>query len=34
LRQQRIIDYIVQSGISAESIEKILGGNAQALLGL
>jgi predicted TIM-barrel fold metal-dependent hydrolase len=34
LRQQRIIDYIVQSGISTESIEKILGGNAQALLGL
>jgi predicted TIM-barrel fold metal-dependent hydrolase len=34
LRQQRIIDYIVQSGISTASIEKILGGNAQALLGL
>ncbi len=34
LGQQRIIDYIVQSGISADAIEKILGGNAQSLLGL
>jgi predicted TIM-barrel fold metal-dependent hydrolase len=34
LRQRRIIDYIVQSGIKADVIEKILGGNAQSLLGL
>jgi predicted TIM-barrel fold metal-dependent hydrolase len=34
LRQQRSIDYIVQSGLNADVIEKILGGNAQGLLGL
>lgn len=34
LRQQRIIDYIVQSGLSADVIGKILGGNARSLLGL
>ena len=34
LGQQRTIDYIVQSGIGADDIEKILGGNAQSLLGL
>ncbi len=34
LRQQRIINYIAQSGLSADTIEKILGGNARSLLGL
>ena len=34
LRQQRIIDHIAQSGLSAPAIEKVLGGNAQRLLGL
>ncbi|MFL5624322.1 MAG: amidohydrolase family protein [Ktedonobacteraceae bacterium] len=34
LGQQRTIDYIVQSGIDTDAIEKILGGNAQSLLGL
>jgi predicted TIM-barrel fold metal-dependent hydrolase len=34
LRQRRIIDYISQSGLSAEAIEKVLGGNAQRLLHL
>ena len=34
LRQSRIIEYITQSGLSAEAIEKVLGGNAQSLLGL
>ncbi len=34
LRQQRIIDYIVRSGLSADVIGKILGGNARSLLGL
>ena len=34
LRQQRVIDYIRQSGLSAGGIEMVLGGNAKALLGL
>jgi len=34
LRQRRIIDYITQSGLSAEALEQVLGGNAQSLLGL
>ena len=34
LRQQRIIDYIVQSGLDSVSIANILGGNAQRLLGI
>jgi len=34
LRQQRVIDYVVQSGLSTDAIEKVLGGNAQRLLRL
>ncbi len=34
LRQKRIIDHIRQSGLDHETIEKILGKNAQGLLGL
>ncbi|MHB8599004.1 MAG: amidohydrolase family protein [Ktedonobacteraceae bacterium] len=34
LRQQRVIDYIRQSGLSTEEVEMVLGGNARALLGL
>ncbi len=34
LRQRRIIDHIAQSGLDAGDVEKILGGNAQKLLGL
>ncbi len=34
LRQQRVIDYIRQSGLSAPDIKKVLGENAQSLLGL
>jgi len=34
LRQQRIMDYIAQSGLDAGAIEKVLGGNARHLLGL
>lgn len=34
LRQHRIIDHITQSGLNADAIEKILGGNAQKLLGI
>jgi hypothetical protein len=34
LRQQRVIDYIRQSGLSAEMVEMVLGGNAKVLLGL
>src|SRR5712692_599010 len=34
LRPRRIIDYITQSGLSAEALEQVLGGNAQSLLGL
>lgn len=34
LRQQRIIDYIVQSGLDSEAVANILGGNAQRLLGI
>ncbi len=34
LRQRRIIEHITQSGLDAESLQKILGGNAQRLLGL
>lgn len=34
LRQQRVIDYIRQSGLNTEAVEMVLGGNAKALLGL
>src|SRR6266581_8032454 len=34
LRQQRIIDYVAQSGLDADAVVKVLGGNAQSLLGL
>ena len=34
LRQQRVIDYIVQSGLSTDAVRMVLGGNAQGLLGL
>ena len=34
LRQQRVIDYVTQSGLNGEAIEMVLGGNAKALLGL
>ncbi len=34
LRQRRIIDYIAQSGLSAEAVGMVLGGNAQNLLSL
>ena len=34
LRQRRIIDHITQSGLDADAVEKILGGNARPLLGL
>ena len=34
LRQQRVIDYVVQSGLSTDAREKVLGGNAQRLLRL
>lgn len=34
LRQQRVIDYIRQSGLNASAVEMVLGGNAKALLGL
>lgn len=34
LRQQRIIDYVAQSGLDTEDVEKVLGRNAQSLLGL
>ena len=34
LRQQRIMDYVAQSGLDTEDIEKVLGRNAQSLLGL
>ncbi len=34
LRQRRIIDHIAQAGLDADTVEKILGGNAQKLLGL
>lgn len=34
LRQQRIIDHIRHSGLSTDEVAKILGGNAQQLLGL
>lgn len=34
LRQQRVIDYIRQSGLSTAEVEMVLGGNAKALLGL
>src|SRR5207302_11394496 len=34
LRQQRIIEHVKQSGLSADAVEKVLGGNAQRLLGL
>ena len=32
LRQQRIIDYVTQSGLNSEEIALVLGGNAQRLL--
>lgn len=34
LRQRRIIDHIVQSGLDDHAVKMILGGNAQRLLGL
>ena len=34
LRQQRIIDHIEQSGLDAEAVKMVLGGNAQRLLQL
>ncbi|HVB24404.1 MAG TPA: amidohydrolase family protein [Ktedonobacteraceae bacterium] len=34
LRQQRVIDYVRQSGLSASAVEMVLGGNAKALLNL
>ena len=34
LRQQRIMDYVAQSGLDTEDVEKVLGRNAQSLLGL
>ena len=34
LRQQRVIDYVTQSGVDAETLEMVLGGNAKTLLGL
>ncbi len=34
LRQRRIIDHIVQSGLDDQSVKMVLGGNAQGLLGL
>ena len=34
LRQRRIIDHIVQSGLDEDALKKILGENAQSLLGL
>lgn len=34
LRQKRVMDYVIQSGLSAEAVGKILGGNAQSLLNL
>jgi predicted TIM-barrel fold metal-dependent hydrolase len=34
LRQQRIMDYVSQSGLDTDAVEKVLGGNAQQLLGL
>jgi predicted TIM-barrel fold metal-dependent hydrolase len=34
LHQQRVIDYVRQSGLSTEEVEMVLGGNAKALLGL
>ena len=34
LRQQRIIDHVAQSGLDDYAVKKILGGNAQHLLGL
>jgi predicted TIM-barrel fold metal-dependent hydrolase len=34
LRQQSVIEYIAQSGLSADALGMVLGGNAQRLLGL
>ena len=34
LRQRRIIDHIAQSGLDEDALKKILGENAQSLLGL
>jgi predicted TIM-barrel fold metal-dependent hydrolase len=34
LRQRRVIEHIQQSGLDAEAVRNILGGNAQRLLGL
>ncbi|MEO8972380.1 MAG: amidohydrolase family protein [Ktedonobacteraceae bacterium] len=34
LHQQRVIDYVRQSGLSADALEMVLGGNAKSLLGL
>ena len=34
LRQQRVIDYVAQSGLNDDEVAKVLGGNAKALLRL
>jgi predicted TIM-barrel fold metal-dependent hydrolase len=34
LRQQRIIDHIAHSGLNEDALKKVLGENAQSLLGL
>jgi hypothetical protein len=34
LRQRRIIDHIAQSGLDEDALKKVLGENAQSLLGL
>ena len=34
LRQRRIIDHIAQSGLNEDALQKVLGANAQSLLGL
>ncbi|MDQ6660805.1 MAG: amidohydrolase family protein [Chloroflexota bacterium] len=34
LRQQRVIEYVLQSGLNSEAIAMVLGGNAQSLLGI
>src|SRR5436190_14509713 len=34
LRQRRIIDHIAQSGLNEDGLKRVLGGNAQSLLGL
>jgi predicted TIM-barrel fold metal-dependent hydrolase len=34
LRQRRIIDHIAQSGLNEDALKRVLGENAQSLLGL